>query len=521
MAPTTPEEWLPILAKRLDEQSVDIAKVLRYSNGKAPLPEGGRRAKPTWIAFQKKALTNFGAIACASRANRIRYRDVTVAGDPQGEASVTARRIARDNRLPMQIRTAVWNMLTARRGYLVSGAGDDSKAVITAERPELFYAEPDPIYPWKVRAAIKVWRDTIEVTDHALVWIRGLRQEFVRPSHSDQATQRVRITAVGGWSPLGEPDVYDGDPPVWILDRDDGLGFVEPHTDLIDRLNTMRLERLSVMAIQAFRQRAIKKDKDAPPLPEVDQSGKPFDLAGLLEAAPGVFWDLPEGYEIWESTPTDIRQMLEAEKEDTRSLAAVLGVNWSIFMPDSANQSATGAEKSDNIEVSDCEAMIDRITLAVVACLLTSLRIEGVEPEGTIEVNFVPPASVTMAEQFDALTKGQSTGMALETLQKYILGWSADMIAEDAANRARVGALTAMASLTRVPAAANQQAPTAADDPEQSEAEDIKRKADAMGVLIRAGVDPADAADRVGLSGVRFRPGLMPASLVVREGGGE
>lgn len=49
------------------------------------------------------------------------------------------------------------------------------------------------------------------------------------------------------------------------------------------------------------------------------------------------------------------------------------------------------------------------------------------------------------------------------------------------------------------------------------EADQIKAKADAMGVLIRAGVDPDDAAEQVGLPGVKFRDGVMPASLVARE----
>lgn len=448
MAPKTPAEWLPILTERLDRQTADVAKLRAYVDGNAPLPEGGAKARPTWIAFQQKSLTNFGAIACTSRANRIRYRDVTVGGDPQGEASLRARRIARDNRLPMQIRTAVWDMLTARRGYLVAGVGSDGHAVITAERPELFYAEPDPIYPWRTRAAIKVWRDTVAQMDYALVWAPGLRQRFSRPSLTDRDTGTVRLRAAGGWYIDSMPEAYDGDPPIWILDRDDGKGFIEPHTAMIDRLNTERLERLSVMAIQAFRQRAIKKDVNAQPLPEVDpRTGKPFDLAEVLEAAPGIFWDLPEGYEIWESSPTDIRMMLEAEKHDTRELAAVLGVNWSIFMPDSANQSATGATTADSIEVSDCEAMIDRIALAAVACILAALRIEGVDPaDDTVEVVFVPPASVTMAEQFDALTKGQATGMALASLQKHVLGWSADMIAEDERNRTREAARAAVAS---------------------------------------------------------------------------
>ena len=49
------------------------------------------------------------------------------------------------------------------------------------------------------------------------------------------------------------------------------------------------------------------------------------------------------------------------------------------------------------------------------------------------------------------------------------------------------------------------------------QAEETKAKADAMGVLIRAGVDPDAASAQVGLAGVKFRPGVMPASLVSRD----
>lgn len=42
----------------------------------------------------------------------------------------------------------------------------------------------------------------------------------------------------------------------------------------------------------------------------------------------------------------------------------------------------------------------------------------------------------------------------------------------------------------------------------------MKAQADALGVLIRAGVDPADAAQRVGLDGLDFT-GAVPVSLRV------
>ncbi|MGC3954625.1 MAG: hypothetical protein QM804_10285 [Propionicimonas sp.] len=158
--------------------------------------------------------------------------------------------------------------------------------------------------------------------------------------------------------------------------------------------------------------------------------------------------------------------------------------------------------------------MIERIRLAVAACILTALRVEGIDPDlDTVEVAFVPPAAVTMAERFDALTKGTASGISLETLQKDVLGWSADQIAEDQRNRTRAAA---RAALTAPRTATAPQADGGAAG--VSEADEIKRKADAMGVLIRAGVDPDDAASRVGLAGVSFRPGLMPASLVARDG---
>ena len=55
-------------------------------------------------------------------------------------------------------------------------------------------------------------------------------------------------------------------------------------------------------------------------------------------------------------------------------------------------------------------------------------------------------------------------------------------------------------------------------DPEQPAEDDdsIRERADALGVLIRAGVDPVDAAQRVGLAGIRYT-GAIPTSLRLPE----
>lgn len=459
MALVTPEEWLPVLAQRLDRRAPEISRLRSYTDGNAPLPEMGPNTRATWLAFQKKSRTNFGGIACQSHANRIRWRGVRVGDDAQSEVSLAARRIARDNRLAMQISDAVWDMLTARTGYLVAGV-DDGRALITAERPEQFYAEPDPVRPWRTRAALKVWRDTVAQIDYALVWVIGGRQRFTRASYTMAAGSTdkiVRSVSSGGWVADGPLEPYDGNPPVWIFDRRDGMGLIEPHLDLIDRINLGKLQRLSTSAIQAFKQRALKRNEQAggESLPETDpQTGQKIDWSAALEAAPGALWDLPIGIDIWESGSTDIRPLLDGEKHDAREFSAVTGTSVSTILPDSANQSATGAMATTQQQVDACVADIERIRLAVAACILVSLRIEGYDVNETIEADFENPAWVTLAEMWDAYSKAIASGMSVPTAQKQILGWSQDQIDEDERNRRREAARAALETLAPAASAA-------------------------------------------------------------------
>ena len=444
MALSTPAEWLPVLAQRLDLKQAKIAELRSYVNGNAPLPTMGPNTRATWEAFQRKARVNYGGSAVDSHANRIRVRGVRVGSDDQSEASQAARRIARDNRLSMVIADAVRTMLAARTGYLVAGVGPDGQAIITAEEPEQFYAEPDAFRPWRTRAAIKVWRDTVESVDHAMVWVPGQRQEFTRTSFviSPTDARTVHVNASGQWD-AGAIEDYAGNPPVWIFDRHNGQSLVEPHIDLIDQINQSKLQRLSIVAVQAFKQRALKK-QDGISLPNEDASGNPIDWAQVLEPAPGSLWDLPAGIDIWESQNVDITPILAGEKDDKRTFAAVTGTPMSMIQPDNTNQSAAGANATTAQQVDACRNDIDRIKLGAAAAIVRALEIEGIDLAGeTVEVEFENPAWVTLAEKMDAYGKAIADGMSVAMAQKEILGWSQEMIDEDARNRRRERNLTA------------------------------------------------------------------------------
>ena len=126
----------------------------------------------------------------------------------------------------------------------------------------------------------------------------------------------------------------------------------------------------------------------------------------------------------------------------------------------------------------------------------------------TIAPKWRSPVHLSRAAQADAGMK-QLTAipwLAETEVGLELLGLDDQQIRRALADRRRVEGRGVLETLR---AAATQVAGT--DDPAA-----VKAKADAMGVLIRAGVDPEDAANRVGFSGLDFT-GAVPTSLRLPE----
>jgi len=424
---TTPAEWLDVLAPRLDARYPRIAWLRSYVGSNPPMPEMGENVRASWVAFQRKACTNYGGLAVESLANRMIPNGLRVGESDSNESVKAARRIWRDNRMDVVIADAIRDVLTVSIAYLVAGVSN-GEAIISREIPEQSIAAPDPLRPWKARAFLKVWRDSDVFKDFAYVYVYGQRQKFVRPSVDDK---KVTITrAVGGWKPVGAPELYAGDPPVVILERHAGLGLFEPHIPVIDRINLGKLQRLVITAMQAYRQRALKKLPGVGDISKDDEDND-IDLAKVFEPAPGALWDMPEGVDVWESQQTDIRPLLEGEKTDARDFAAVTRTPISVFIPEGANQSAEGAAAAKEGQVFQANDEISRITPGIAVVLVYALRAEGVDLGGdTVEVLWMPPHLASQTEKFDAAQK--ATGIvSRKTIQRDILGMSPDQIAQD------------------------------------------------------------------------------------------
>lgn len=432
---TTPAEWLPILAKRLDARQSRIAKNRSYANGNAPLPEMGKNTKATWVAFQKKARTNVGGLTCESLGGRMVPNGVRVGTSTTSPAVIAARRVWRDNRLDVVFADAISNMLTTSVGYLITGIRD-GQPIITSEKPEQVITAPDPAQPWRARAALKAWRDPDTGLDYALVWLPGQRQLFSRKSTNDNGTPQPLVD--GGWDDGDPIETFTGGVPVYVLENKDGVAEFEPHIDVIDRLNLGKLQRLVTTAMQAFKQRAMKGG-----LPTEDEDGNSIEWAKLLEPAPGALWDLPEGIDVWESEQTDIRPLLEGEKADARDFAGVTRTPISVFIPSGENQSAEGAANAKEGEIQKAKDRIARSTAPMEGSILAALRALGLDDGETVEILWLPPEHVSFTEKTLAAKQAKDAGMSARWIKQNIMGMSPDEIAQDESDAATDALLTA------------------------------------------------------------------------------
>jgi hypothetical protein len=432
---TTPAEWLPVLAKRLDARQDRIARNRSYSNGNAPLPEMGKNTKATWKAFQKKARTNYGGLGCQSLGGRIVPNGVRVGTSSTSPAVLAARRVWRDNRLDVVFGDAISTMLTTSVSYLIVGVRE-GQPIITAEIPEQVITAPDPTQPWRARAALKAWRDPDTGLDHALVWTPGERQHFARKSTNSTGTPIPQVD--GEWEAFGEPETYTGGVPVYVLENKDSVAEFEPHIDVIDRINLGKLQRLVTTAMQAFKQRALKGG-----LPTEDEDDNAIDWAKMLEPAPGALWDLPEGIDVWESPATDIRPLLDAETVDARDFAAVMQTPLDVFVPEGQNQSATGAANAHKGEIQKAKDRIARAGAPMEGAMLSALQILGLDDGETVQITFETPEHVSLSEKSSAAAQAKAGGKSQRWIDEHIWGMSPDEIDQEETDRSAEQLLTA------------------------------------------------------------------------------
>jgi hypothetical protein len=400
----TPDQWLERLSKAMDDRADRLARLRAYMTGDAPLPEGADGCRDAFRAFQKKSRTHFGELVADAVVERMIPSGFTVGGAAEDDDRL--RTIWKRNRMQVGINDVLRDMVSVSAGYMIVSEGAPREAVISCERPEQVITEQSAARPDRVRAALKVYRDDVEGFDVAYLHTVGVVDTFYRPIRDTHGKAAMRVA--GGWTWAGaEPTGLEFVPVFPFLNRG-GLGEFEPHTDILDRINWNILQRLVITAMQAYRQRALtSKDGDA--LPTVDADGNEIDYEKVFSAAPGAMWEMPPGFDIWESQQTDITAILAANKDDITHLAAVTRTPMPTMMPGGENQTAEGASFAKEGLVFKAQDRVARASASLDLVMGAALAIEsGLSvPVADVESKWLPVERQSLAERADAATKAQ------------------------------------------------------------------------------------------------------------------
>lgn len=430
MPEMSPQEWLTYLSDKLMYRLPEMSRLQRYVTGDAPLAEGATEHADAYAKWQKMSRTNFADLAVEAPAERIRIAGFRVGNE--GTDNDPARALWRRSRGGAVASDIHRDALTYGYGYGMAAKGRFG-AILTRESPFGCITEHDPLDPSWVQAGLKMWSE--RTMDHAVLHLPGMVYRFVRA-----VPERMPLPAqpepwrFGAWEfdeAKSGPTGLDRVPIVRFENRD-GIGEFAKHTDLLDRINWVILERLIVVAIQAFRQRALEDSQDS--IGENDENGEPIDWNKAFVPGPDALWILPPGVKIWESQPGDIQQILSAAKDDIGQFAAVTRTPMATLMPgDGQNQTAEGAAFAREGLVFKAEDRIERFAPSWDTLVPLGLAIDGIDTE--VQTQWLPAERQSLAERFDAFTK--SGDMAWRDRMTDVLGYDAARVDQMEINRAR------------------------------------------------------------------------------------
>jgi hypothetical protein len=326
----SPEWWLMRLGKRLESERPRFDRLESYWSGNPPLPQGNRRMREAYRRLQRLARTNFGSLVAEAVLERLKVIGFRAGGDSTDDADKEAWRWWQHNHLDADAGLVHRAAVVLSRSYVIVGddPDDPTMPLVTVEDPRFVIHEASPTNRRKVDAALKTWFDDTENTHFAVLYMPDTVYYFRSTQaaggllDTDTVWKPERWTPDLTLTPDGSAPNPDGVVPVVpfinrpaLTPGTSGMGEFEDVLDVLDRINTVILDRLVISAMQAYRQRWAKGVR------MTDEEGNdtnPFDPGADL------LWAVEDDAAAFgEFQPTDVTPIVKAAEADVQHLSAI------------------------------------------------------------------------------------------------------------------------------------------------------------------------------------------------------
>lgn len=439
--------WVVRLQRQLSDHDRQqrLDQLDAWWRGCPPLPRGAHGSEAAYRDFQEHARTNLYSLVCEAVRQRMQLAGVRTSADADGDGDQVAWQLMRRTgmlRVAPEVHSTMLRLGACP--VLVGPPRAGSRwPTVTAEDPRQIAWELDPISGDPV-AGLKVFRDDYSGRGVGYLYRPG-RVDCVRSD--DEVGQRTAPTVdprSWSWDEEASGPLPDGVMALTVHQNAGGLAEPEPHLDLLRRIDRQILQRLTIAALQAFRQRYVEGG-----LPRVDEQGRTIDWDDILSAAPGALWSLPKGSSLRELGQVDLTPILSAVREDIKLLAAVSLTPMSMLDPGGENQSAEGAALAKEglvFKARDRTAGAapswHRVISAAMVMAPDDVRYADVDGERVdradldqISVIWAPPERQSLAERASAAAQAAAAGVPWATRMRDIMGYAPDQIAMMRAER--------------------------------------------------------------------------------------
>lgn len=410
----SPGWYLKRLSKKLQDRYKTVDAAFERFENRSPVPQVMQDAPDAARRFFQASRTAFAEMVVKAIKYPLRVQGILTDADAStGDlGDVEAERMFKRSGMAVEVDDVHRITLVSGNGYAIVDLNDD-KPTYTSEDPRQVVTLHDPIVQSKVIAAGKFFFHDEDSLTYAYLWLPGRVWRAVYPAGRARPKRTPRFSSAWDWDEAfgGEegwsyPDDLSDYMPVLRYRNEEGVGEFIRHEGLLDRLDHMVLQGMTIATLQAFKQRAIKVPEDD--MPAEDEDGREIDYNDTLSADPGALWKLPETAEIWESGNVDLTPVWTGMEKFTQQLSAVTFTPLAMFSPEGQNQSAAGSAFAREGRTFKIEDRQDRFGATHAEALAKLFRLSGDTQRSeaeSIEVVWRPAERYSLAEKADALPK--------------------------------------------------------------------------------------------------------------------
>lgn len=402
LEPGSDEWWVHRLNLKLRDQKKHAEEMMKVYEGHPIIKFKNEAATEGFKDFVNMANLNLAKLIVSTMKARMQPLGFKTGADNDPNGDMEAVRFMKRCNLDLGFAENIEHALVTGYGYLLVSMYE-RKPYITPESPTQVVTEAHPLTR-RTEAGLKVYHDDFRNLDYAVLYRPGYYVEFTREAKGPSVN--IENSNPATWTQGKRVQLNTQHCP--LVRTGMGVGEFQEHLPSLKRINHTILQRMVIVTLQAFKQRAIKG------VPRKDpKTGKDINYEQIFTTDPGAMWILPAAAEVWESGQADLTPIITSIKEDIKNLAVESSTALYSITPDAAQGSAEGAALQRETQIFKIEDRLRYFTTPFEEAMSMAFEMAG-DPKRAdrdqVEIMWMDPNRSSLTERAASAMQAKQAG---------------------------------------------------------------------------------------------------------------